>query len=92
MPVYTYRCRACGDTTDHLAAVGKAPEQVVCEHCGSTVTHRIIASVAYHASEAAKTARLDPRYEKMVDHAMTKSASADEHRLLRKMKPFPDRK
>ena len=40
-------------------------------------------------SEAAKTARLDPRYDKMVDHAMRKSANADEGRLLRNMKPFP---
>ncbi len=48
--------------------------------------------MAYHASEASRTARLDPKYEKMVDHAMKKSASADEHRLIDKMKPYPSGK
>jgi len=88
VPIYAYRCRHCGRTTDHLAAVSAAPEHIPCEHCGSEDTSRIISRVAYHASEAAKTARLDPKYDKMIDHAMKKSESANEHRLLDKMKPF----
>jgi putative FmdB family regulatory protein len=88
MPIYTYRCDQCGEVTEQLASINDIPENVVCEHCGDKHTHRIISSVAYHASEAAKTSRLDPKYEKMVDHAMKKSASADENRIIRNLKPF----
>ncbi len=85
MPIYVYRCSGCNCLTDAFASVSDIPEQVVCEHCGSAETHRIISSVAYHASQASRTARLDPKYEKMVDHAMKKSASADENRLIDRM-------
>lgn len=88
MPIYSYRCAACGDVTDAWASIADAPSSVRCEHCGSDDTRRIIARVAYHASEAAKSARLDPKYDRMVDHALKRSASADPDRLLKKMKPF----
>jgi putative FmdB family regulatory protein len=91
MPVYAYRCHDCGLVTDQLASVADAQDRVVCEHCGSKESHRIISRVAYHSSEASKTARLDPKYEKMADQAMKKSESADVDRLLKKMKPFPSR-
>jgi putative FmdB family regulatory protein len=88
MPIYAYRCSQCGRTTDHLAAVDAAPDHIRCEHCDSEDTRRIIASVAYHASESTKTAKLDPKYDKMVDHAMKKSSSANEHRLINRMQSF----
>jgi putative FmdB family regulatory protein len=88
MPIYAYRCAACDGLTDHLAAVDDAPAAVTCEHCGSGDTRRVIARVAYHASEATKVAKLDSKYEKKVDDAMRKSASASEHRLIDKLKPF----
>ncbi len=88
MPIYAYRCNGCGEVTDRLTAVGAAADHVTCEHCASDDTRRIIANVAYHASEATKTSRLDPKYEKMVDHAMRKSENANEHRLINRMKPF----
>jgi len=85
MPIYAYRCDGCGELTEHIASVSDIPDTVACDHCGSNTTHRVISRVAYHASEATKTARLDPKYEKMVDHAMSKSTSADENRLIRQM-------
>ena len=85
MPIYAYRCDSCDEVTDTFASIKDVPAQVTCGSCGSSHTHRIIARVAYHASEATKTARLDPKYEKMVDHAMKKSASADENRLIDRM-------
>jgi len=90
VPIYTYRCGACDEVTETYASVRDAPRTVRCEHCGADGARRIISSVAYHASEAAKTSRLDPKYEKMVDAAYEKSASADPNRLLKKMKPFSD--
>jgi len=88
VPIYAYRCRHCGGETDAFASINDPPVEITCEHCDSTDTHRIIARVAYHASENAKTARLDPKYEKKVDHALRKSANADPDRLMRRL-PFP---
>ena len=88
MPIYAYRCRSCGEVTDRLFAVAERQDHVHCEHCQGEDTYRVIGRTAYHASEASKPSRLDPKYEKMVDHSMQKSASADEHRLLKQMKPF----
>ncbi|NIP14725.1 MAG: hypothetical protein GWM88_08350 [Pseudomonadales bacterium] len=89
MPIYVYRCRFCGGVTERFDSVNDAPESVTCAHCDSAETHRVISTVAYHASEATKTSKLDPKYDKMVDHAMDKSTSADVDRLVGKMKPFP---
>jgi putative FmdB family regulatory protein len=89
MPIYVYRCRDCGEATEAFASINDPADPIVCEHCHGTNTHRIIGRVAYHASDNAKTARLDPKYEKQVDDAMRKSASADPDRLLKKMKPYP---
>jgi putative FmdB family regulatory protein len=88
MPIYAYRCRVCGGVTDAYASMTEPPASVECEHCHGVDTHRVIARVAYHASDNAKTSRLDPKYEKMVDDSMRKSRLADPDRLLRKMKPF----
>ena len=88
MPIYAYRCVECDEVTDVYAKVGAAPQTTRCERCGAEGAKRIISRVAYHASEASKTARLDPKYEKMADDAYKKSASADPNRLLKKMKPF----
>jgi putative FmdB family regulatory protein len=89
MPIYEYRCRACECLTDKYFPDTNAPVALLCKHCGSLDTHRIVSGAVYHASEATKTSKLDPKYEKMVDQAMRKSSSADPERLLRKMRPFP---
>ena len=92
MPIYSYRCRACGGVTDAYASIDDAPAAIECEHCNATDTYRVIGRVAYHANESTKTARLDPKYEKRVDDAMRKSSNADPNRLLRKMRPLSDAK
>jgi putative FmdB family regulatory protein len=88
VPIYAYRCAKCGQVTDAYEKVSTAPKTLRCSHCGAKRAKRIISRVAYHASEATKTSRLDPKYEKMADDAAKKSASADPMRLLKKMKPF----
>jgi len=88
VPIYAYRCAQCGGVTDAYSSIDDAPANIDCEHCASRDTHRIIARVAYHASESTKTSRLDSKYEKRIDDAMRRSATADPNRLLRKMKPF----
>ena len=88
MPIYAYRCSQCGEVTDAYEKVSSASKTIACSHCGAEGAKRIISRVAYHASEATKTARLDSKYEKMADDAAKKSAAADPMRLLKKMKPF----
>jgi putative FmdB family regulatory protein len=88
MPIYAYRCRACGGVTDGYARLDDPPAPIECEHCHGGDTYRVIGRVAYHASNNAKTAKLDPKYEKLVDDSMRKSRSADPDRLLRRMTPF----
>ena len=91
MPLYAYRCGACARVTDSYSATATAAaehDSVPCAHCGCASTHRIIGRVAYHASDSAKTARLDTKYEKMVQHSIGKSPLADPDRLLKKMTPY----
>jgi putative FmdB family regulatory protein len=88
MPIYPYRCGDCGQLTDLFASIDSPADPIECEHCHSRRTQRVIGRVAYHASANAKSSRLDPKYEKMVDDSLRKSASADPDRLLRRMKPF----
>lgn len=88
MPIYEYRCRGCSRISSLLSAIDEHPASVECEHCGARDTYRIISRVAYHQSEADKTAALDPRYQKMVDHAIGNTPEADPDRHLRRMKPF----
>jgi len=92
MPIYEYRCRVCKDLTDKYFPNTDAPDSLQCKHCSSNNTHRIVSGAVYHASEATKTAKLDPKYEKMVDRAMQNSRSADPDRILRKLRPFPKKK
>ena len=91
MPLYAYRCSDCGAVTDSYSATATSSsgnDHIACAGCASEQTHRIISRVAYHASDNAKTARLDPKYEKMVQHSIGKSSLADPDRLLKKMTPY----
>ena len=74
--------------TDAYASINDPPGKIACEHCRGRDSHRAIARVAYHASQNTKTAKLDPKYEKLVDASMRNRRIADPDRLLRNMKPF----
>jgi len=62
---------------------------MVCEHCGRPGALRIVSQSAVRRSSASKVARLDPKYDKMVDRAMQNTTHADPDRVLRRLKPFP---
>ena len=87
MPLYPYRCRDCGAVTEVLWSGFEPPDHVACDDCESQATQRVIGVNAYHRSDAQKTARLDPKYDRLVD-ATAKSAGSSEDRLLRRLKPF----
>lgn len=47
MPIYPYRCEACGKTTEVWAKMDDpAPEQ--CPHCGKGPLSRTVARTAFH--------------------------------------------
>jgi putative FmdB family regulatory protein len=88
MPVYEYRCSRCHEVTSVTAAVGEMAASVDCEHCGAPA-ERILSRPSVHLSRASKLDRLDPKYDRMVDKAMSNTQNAEPDRLLKRMKPFP---
>ncbi len=64
MPIYDYRCGACGRRSSLLFQTFSAAEsaQPACEHCGSAELTRLVSRVAVMKSE-------DSRLEDMADPA-----------------------
>lgn len=89
MPLYEYRCSSCGEVTTVLRAATDSQAAVTCEICGERAA-RIVSRPSVHRSNASKVARLDPRYDKLVDKAMGATQAADPDRYLRRMKPISD--
>jgi putative FmdB family regulatory protein len=87
--VYEYRCSECGDITTHWCAIADRPATLPCEHCGRPGAHQIVSRSSVRLSSASKLARLDPKYDKMVDRAMKNTPEADPDRVLKRLKPFP---
>ena len=85
MPVYEYRCATCRALTTAVRTLADSSEPVRCEACGAEA-RRILSRPSVHHSKASKVDRLDPRYDRMVDKAMSNTGHADPDRLLRKMK------
>lgn len=80
MPVYEYRCAGCGALTSQLASIHAIPPEIEC-CCGATAV-RIVSKPSVHLSNASKVARLDPKYDAMVDKAMRDTPTADPDRLI----------
>lgn len=80
MPVYEYRCAECGAVTGEFASVTAIPREVRCA-CGGAAS-RIISKPSVHLSKGSKVARLDPKYDAMVDKAMRDTPTADPDRLI----------
>ena len=81
MPLYEYRCQHCRAIVTRLASVQDIPANVACDHCDSLAA-RIVSRPSVHRSARSKAARLDPKYDKMVDRAMGNTAAADPDRLI----------
>ena len=81
MPIYEYRCDACGKVSTTLASINSIPTQIPCEHC-TAPSPRILSRPSVHLSARSKTARLDPKYDKRVDQAMRNTPMADPDRLI----------
>lgn len=81
MPLFEYRCGACGGLTSRLAAARDAPTALACGRCGASAK-RIVSRPSVHLSQRSKASRMDPKYDAMVDRAMRNTASADPDRLV----------
>lgn len=46
MPIYEYRCKACGATSEYLIGMGK-DENMACKECGSTELERILSVASF---------------------------------------------
>ena len=51
MPIYEFRCNACGRRTSVFTRSIGAEVAAVCQHCGSTDTRRLISRVAVLRSD-----------------------------------------
>lgn len=80
MPLYEYRCHACGAVTTTLARVGDASLEMPCGQC-QTEAVRIVSKPSVHLASGAKVRRLDPKYDRMVSQAMRNTPEADPARL-----------
>ena len=59
MPIYEYRCEACGRLTSQLILKPSASTPPQCRVCGSSRTQRVLSGFAYHRSEASRLAEFD---------------------------------
>jgi len=59
MPIYEYRCRACGAKTSHLVLSPSRQAEPQCQACGGRELARLFSTFAYHRSEADRLAELD---------------------------------
>ncbi len=46
MPIYEYRCRVCGATSEYLIGVGK-DENISCKECGSIEMEKILSVASF---------------------------------------------
>jgi putative FmdB family regulatory protein len=82
MPIYEYRCQACGRTSSFLLLKRDDPFVPVCQHCGSQSLERILSRVHVRLSEETRLERLaDPGAWGGVDENDPQSVA----RVLKKM-------
>ena len=46
MPIYEYRCKACGSTSEYLVSVGNDGD-IACKKCGNTEMERILSVASF---------------------------------------------
>jgi putative FmdB family regulatory protein len=45
MPIYAFRCRACGEKFEQFRAITSSDDTVVCPRCGAAKPERLISAV-----------------------------------------------
>ena len=88
MPLYEYRCRGCSEKLEKLWRNFNPPNSIQCSQCSSKDTFRIVSRVAFKRDIVSALDSLDPRYDKMVDHAASNTRSADPYKYISKAVPL----
>jgi putative FmdB family regulatory protein len=82
MPIYEYRCQACGRTSSFLFLSQNESMTQVCQRCGSPSLERVLSRVHVRLSEETRLERLaDPSAWAGVDENDPKSVA----KVLKKM-------
>jgi putative FmdB family regulatory protein len=68
MPIYEYRCEACGGVTSRLVLHTTTETPPACRVCASPQTQRVMSGFAYHRSEASRLAAFDPSESRRPDY------------------------
>lgn len=48
MPIYEYRCEACGEISEHFLRSRSEQEPTTCKHCSAGPLERLISRSAFH--------------------------------------------
>ena len=54
MPIYEYRCKACGSTSEYITGIGK-DEDICCKKCGSSEMERILSAASFTSGISERT-------------------------------------
>lgn len=82
MPIYEYRCAACGKKTTVLTLSVKAAVEPTCRHCGGADLRKLVSRVAVRRSEESRLESLaDPSSLAGLDESDPKSVA----RWMKKM-------
>ncbi len=87
MPLYTYRCEACGAIFEALVRSGRA-EPAACQVCQAASIKRQPSAFAVTHSEIDALRSIDPMYKRMVEDQMARTPEAEPMRHLNKLTPF----
>jgi putative FmdB family regulatory protein len=68
MPIYEYRCEACGRVTSQLVLSPSQERSPACRACASPRTRRVMSRFAHHRSEASRLADFDPSVPRGADY------------------------
>jgi putative FmdB family regulatory protein len=82
MPVYEFRCAACGHEFSKLFRSVIAAADAGCPACQTGRAERIVSSFAYHASLQTRIDSIDPQIEKEIEAADSKHRIHDPMRRI----------
>ena len=78
MPVYEYRCAACGARFSRFfRSAGAADAPVDCAQCGAAGAQRAISAFAIHQTLKTQIENLDPAFERRIDDVMKPHLATD---------------
>jgi putative FmdB family regulatory protein len=60
MPLYEYRCQACGESST-LLVLKNSTQELICTQCGSGELRRLMSGFAVHKTEATRLKELDTK-------------------------------